>query len=202
MTDIFSDIEAAAEKEEEQLRKEVDLGLITKLVNRQLSLEEKANEDRVNKIMTLVDSIGASIGDIEEALKQRKKVLFNIRQIQIPEIMREFGLESITTLQGKKIEIKGDISVSVKNQERLFWYLRENDAGDLVKNQVIVDVSNEGERQEILELLERTACSFEAKESVHASTLKKYVKDCLEKGQKIPEDIVSTFEYQFSKIKK
>lgn len=198
-TDIFADIEAAADSEKES--RKIDLGPVSKLANQQAKLEAKVHEKTAEVIHAFVKKLGGSVADVEEALKMRKKDLFNIRQVQIPELMKEFGLDALTTTDGSQIKIMDGISVSVRDPDKFFKYLRDNNAGDLIKNQVIVQVTNEEKRKEVIALLEETDFAFEAKESVHAATLKRYVKDRLAEGIKVPEDIVNTFEYQFSKIK-
>ena len=197
MDDIFKEIEEAGDKVKKE--QTIDLGMISRLVESQVMLERKANDWNVNKIISFSRTNEYSIEDLEEALKLRKKVLFNIRQVQIPEVMKEFGLDSIKTTTGTTIKIKGDISVSIKDETNFFKYLRENEAGDLIKEVIIVSVTSE-ERKEVIDTLDQTECVYETKEGIHAQTLKKYIKGLREKGVKVPENLVSIYEYQFSKI--
>jgi len=197
--DIFKDMEQLVDTPEEQ---KIDLGPISRLADQQALLERDATEDLVIQIYDLVSKLKASVEDVEEVLKRRKKDLFDIRQTQIPEIMKEFGLSSLKTSAGNKIEIKTGISITVRNKDGLYSYLRNNGAGDLVKNIITVDVENEEERKEVIAKLDETMCSFDSSESVHSATLKKYVSDALKEGKQMPEDVLNVYQYEFSKLKK
>jgi len=197
--DIFSEIEKAGE--EVKKAKKVDLGPISRMVEVQSMLEGKADDELVRRLNKVIKDYKISIGTITECLKDRNKELFRVRQQQIPELMKEFGLDAVTTTDGTSIKIVGDISVTKKDDKKLFKYLRANDAGDLIKNQVIVSVNDEKERLEVVAALDETMCSYESKEGIHAGTLKKHIKALKKLGKAIPEDAVAVFDYEYSKIK-
>lgn len=197
---IFSDIEKAADADEE--RKEIDLGPISALAKKQAMMEHPADDFRVKTLYGTIKKNGLSVADVEAALKMLKKDLFQVSQVQIPELMKEFGLDAITTNTGVKIEVKDGISVSVRDQQKLFAYVRENDSGDLIKNSIVVQTDTTDGRKEVLKLLENADCFFEEKEVLHPATLKKFIKDGLEKGNRPDDDVVNIYEYRFSKIKK
>lgn len=200
MTDIFKDIEAAADEDKKD--KVIDLGPISRLVDKQHMLEKSAIELDVNCLYAYIKEHDISMATLEEATKKRAKDLFNVRQVQIPELMKEFGLNAIESSSGVKIKIMDGLSVTVKDKDKLHKFLRDNDAGDLIKNNVTVEVENEEKRKEVVELLEKHDFSVTSKEAVHAATLKKHVKGMLEKGKAIPEESLKTYEYEYSKIKK
>lgn len=197
--DIFSDIEKAGD--EVKKTQKVDLGPVSRMVEIQGMLEAKANPDLVRRLNKVIKDYNISIDTIAECLKERNKELFRVRQQQIPEIMKEFGLDAVTTTDGTSIKIVGDISVTKKDDEKLFKYLRANNAGDLIKNQVIVSVNNEEERLEVVKVLDGTVCDYAIKEAIHAGTLKKHIKALKKEGKVPPEDAVAVFDYEYSKIK-
>ena len=199
MTDIFKDLEEAAEQTEDQ--REINLGPITKLVERQNLLESPATEKTVDYLYKTALKSGASVNDLEEALKRLKKDLFQVKQVQIPELMTEFGLDSLTTTSGTTIEIKSDISLTVRDVEKLHNYIREKEAGDLIKDTIIMIVNSDEAREEVTSLLKDIDCDFERKEAVHSQTLKKFIRGCLEKGERPGDDALTIFEYKYSKIK-
>lgn len=201
-TDIFADI-AKAGKEEQQ-KQQVDLGPITRLVDTQAMLEGGKNDDHVSDIYNFINEMDASIETLEEVMKLRKKDLFNVRQVQIPEMMKEFGLEEVRSTSGTSIKIMDGLSVTVKNADKLYQFLRDNEAGDLIKDVVIVmaDADTEKVMKEVIESLNKIDCLFERKESVHNGTLKKYVKELLKEGKTVPEEAVNLYQYEYSKIKK
>jgi len=199
--DIFAELEQEAEKEEQRAKQDIDLGIITPLVRKQAALEKKAEDHKVARLYDYAKRFDCSIEDIEGALKKRKKDLFQIKQIQIPEIMGGFNLDAVTTTDGTKIEIKDGISVSVRDVDKLHAYLRKDNAGDLIKNQVIVEAYNDETRKKLINQLVQYECSFKTKEAVHPSTLKKHIGDGLKVGKKPDDDIVNIHEYRYSKIK-
>lgn len=201
MTDIFKDFEDIVDKEKSE-PKEFDLGPISVLGDKQAALEEKVNDNRVELIKKFCDEIGASIADIDEVLKMFKKDLFNVRQVQIPELMVEFNLESITTSSGVKLTIKDDINVTTKDKEALYAFMRSTGSADLIKNRITVEIQNEKQRKEAIDLLDKTELAYQSDESVHFQTLKKFVKDQLAAGKVLPNKAVSVFEYRYTKIKR
>lgn len=196
---IFEAIEEAGEQVKE--KQKVDLGPISKMVERQGMLEGDADPDLVRRLNKVITDYNVSIGTIEDCLKDRKKELFRVKQQQIPEMMKEFGLNAVEAVDGTFINIKKDFSVTKKDESKIFKYLRDNKSGDLIKNQVIVMVENEDERLEVIKSLDKTSCSYESKEGIHAGTLKKFIKELKEKGKAFPEDAVAIFDYEYSKIK-
>lgn len=198
--DIFGALEEAVDREQEE--KTVDLGPISRLVEKQGRLESVANGIDVDTLYKKVLEIDASINTIEEVLKRRKKDLFQVRQQQIPDLMQEFGLSTVSTSDGVKIKIEKGVSVTTKSTEKLHKYMRDNGAGDLIKNQVMVTVANEEERKEVIGKLDETMCEYKNKEGVHSATLKKYVKDLLEEGKQLPPEAANVYEYEYSKIQK
>jgi hypothetical protein len=198
--DIFADMEAAAAQIEKE-NQQIDLGPISRLVDKQQMLEAKPGLDRVKKLLKLVDEIGASVADIDETVKQRKKHLFNVRQVQIPEMMRGFGLKSVTTETGTTIEIKDGLSVTVKSADRLYAFLRQKGLGDIIKDTITVAVDDEKSGKGVIESLEKLGVLFNRKEAVHGGTLKKQCKLLLEKGETVPPEVATLYQYEYSNIK-
>ncbi len=200
MTDIFDAIDEA--REEDKKKKKIDLGPISKMVEKQVLLEKKSSEVVVELLYKTVLKCNASVDDIEELLKRRKKDLFNVRQVQIPTMMDEFELDSITTKDGIKIEIKDGLSVTVKDQPELYKFIIKDGSGDLIKKLFTVSIENDEIEKEVEKKLEMIDCLFEKKESIHWQTLQKYVRGRMEKGKSIPEKLLTIFEYKYSKIQK
>jgi len=195
---IFDAIADAGDKVKET--KKIDLGPVSRMVEKQGMLEAKEDPEMIRRLNKVINDYKISIKTIETCLKDRNKELFRVRQQQIPELMKEFGLDAVKTTEGTSIKIVGDISVTKKDEAKLFKYLRANKAGDLIKNQVIVTVEDEKERKEVIETLDKTSCCYVAKEGIHAGTLKKHIKALKKEGKVIPEDAVSVFDYEYSKI--
>lgn len=196
--DIFKDIEAAGEKDQEN--KTVDLGPISAMVEKQINLERSEDLEKSSDLSKFINQIDASISDIEAALKKRRTDLYNVRQVQIPEYMKGIGLEKVTTSNGTSLEIKDGLSITIKDKDKFYSFVRKQNAGDLIKDSIIIDLSGNKKVGEVIKFLDKTDSFYERKEAIHAATVKKFIKGCMEKGIKIPIS-ANVFEYQYSKIK-
>ncbi len=196
---IFEEIEKAGD--EEKAKQKIDLSIIGQLANTQAELEAPVNENKVEKIWKSILHMNPSVKDLEAVVKKLKKIYFNVRQVQIPQYMEEFGLESITTENGNKIEIKGDVSCTIRDDIDFFNYLRKEDYGDLIKDIITVNVNNGKQAKEVIKTLTKTESLFDRKQSIHPQTLKKFAREQLAKGKKIPKSL-NVYEYKYSKLKR
>ena len=196
---IFDEIAKAGE--EEQAKQAIDLALIGRLATTQANLEAPANEEKVESIWAKIINMNPSVKDLEAVLKKLKKIYFNVRQVQIPQYMEEFGLSSVTTENGDTIEIKGDVSCTIRDNINFFNYMRKEEMGELIKDVITVNVKNGSQAKEVISTLEDTESLFERKQSIHPQTLKKFVRGQLAKGAALPESI-NVYEYKYSKLKR
>lgn len=164
---------------------------IARLGNKQLELEQQ-------------------VADAEKHLKTLKSELFTLTSSVIPEIMKEVGMMKFTMEDGSELEVKHHIkaAISQKNREAAFKWLRDNEAGDIIKNNVIISFGKgEDDRaHKAIQMLSGLNYSPTQKESVHGNTLTAYVRERLEAGdkkftQKVQE-MLGVFEYDTTKITK
>lgn len=131
--------------------------------------------------------------DAEQALKDAKERERVIREETIPSAMQEMGLESITLETGQKLKVQQEVyaAIPAANKQAAFKWLNENGFGGLIK--VEVDASfGKGEQEKALELYqELTGRGLQASfdESVHAQTLKAFLKEQISAGKDIPLDL-------------
>jgi predicted transcriptional regulator len=198
--DIFKEFEEEAKKEK---NKAVDLGPVSALVKKQAMLERKAVPVCVATLYRFIKEQNFSVSEVEEALKLRKADLNDIKNNQIPELMREYGLSSVTTDDGATIEIKDGLSVTVKDQEKLLAYVREQEAGDLIKNNLTIAIKGEEKTVDhIRDVLNELGVEHNEKEAIHPQTLKKFIKGQLKEGKRPDDNVVNIYEYRYSNIKK
>ena len=120
------------------------------------------------------------IGADEEALKELKARYKELRGTVIPELMAELkmvdakGHGSFTLSTGEKLFLKNDLhaSFSKMNEDAVFEWLRSR--GD----------------EALIKLV------------VHAGTLKAYVKEMLEKGEEPPEELITTYPFQTTNMRR
>jgi len=200
-SDIFSQIEEA--DQEDRANQELDLGPLGPLAEKQNLLEKKADPKNIARLYKVTQDHKLSIADLEGVIKLLKKDLYDVKQVQIPEFMKTVNMKAVKTDQNISVEIKNGYSTTIRDQEGFYGFVREQESGDIIKDSITITLE-ESEREkvdEIFETLDRLDLFFERKEAIHAQSLKKFVRICMEKGIKIPEDVANVYEYQYSEVK-
>ena len=179
--DLVADAEAAAIPDDDKLAS------ISNLANQQQTLE--AAVKRHTEQLT----------DAQEALDRVSKVL-------LPAAMEAAGMKEFTLVDGSKIKVepKYYAAISAANEPEAFAWLREHNHDGIIKTQITL-AYGKGEAEQAAkarETLEASCIPFTNKESVHASTLKAFVKDQLTKGEDFPEKIFGVFTEKISTITK
>ena len=138
------------------------------------------------RIAALVAARNAAEGAMERAeaeFKRRKAQLFQIESVDLPELLRESGLTEAKLEDGTKVVIRDEISCSISEERReaAHAWLRERGFGALIKN--IVSVAfGKGEEAKATAAFAQFGKVYgrdavEQKESVHAATLKSFIKE-------------------------
>ena len=114
----------------------------------QINFEDDQTEildktDNIGKLANKIKEMQTIQKDIEqneEYLKQRKKDLELISGEVIPTMLTEMGLSYLKLADGSSVEVKTNYSASITlaNKEKAFNWLRENDLGDIIKNELTV----------------------------------------------------------------
>ena len=151
-------------------------------------------------------TIQAKVSDLENQLELAKAQLTTIQEIELPESMLHLGLKSFTLSDGSKLDIKTFYrgNISEKNREEAHDWLRDRGHADLIKNQVVCSFGK-GEDHEALTLmgkLDELKFDYENKKSVHASTLKAFVREQIERGKTLPLDLFGIHIGQRSEIRR
>lgn len=106
---------------------------------------------------------------LEDQLKSAKGTLQLIETEDIPSLMDEMGLESISLLDGTKLSVKPFVSahISKEREPEAFQWLQDHGYGDIIKERTVVNV--------------------------HPSTLKAWAKERTEAGDNIPDDLFGVY---------
>lgn len=196
MKDIFKDLAEISEKKEElQLD---DLGIVSRMIKKQDIIEGEANEQAAEELYREVQEKKISVATLEEVLKKRKRDLFQIKQVELPELMNSFGLAEFKTKDGLSVTIEAGLSVSVKDDQEFFEFLERIGYNALIKDELIIKTTGD-KREEVIELLKGR--DFVEKKSVHPMTLKKFVKDQMSNGAEIPASL-TVHEYKIAKLRR
>ena len=105
---------------------------------------QQVNEiDNVNSLASYViqlQSLEDEVKIMEDNLKRKKEAADKISEEVIPEIMEQMKLKTLKLQDGSAIEVKEiyGASIPVANREGAYKWLRDNDLGDLIKNEITV----------------------------------------------------------------
>lgn len=123
----------------------------------------------------------------------------------LPDIMRELEMQDFTLENGTKVKVTETLNCAITeaNREKAHQWLRDNKFGGIIKT-VIMQEYAAGEIDEarknaeaIAEVTEREANIIE---TIHASTLKSFLKEQRKKGTKIPQVLFGLFPFSKAKV--
>lgn len=188
--------------------------------------EVKPSEDTMEKLMKLASEsseLSQQIADEQIETEKKIKRMEEINRNRLPEIMQSLGMSSFKLADGSEllIEEKLNASISVANREKAYAWLDDHGFGGIIKTVLKSNFSrDEREKaEEARKMLAEAGFDAETESSIHAATLKSFVKERLaaaadvietvehdgfddeEKAPSLPLDIFSVFEFKEAKIK-
>ena len=160
----------------------------------------KSLSDRVIELKNLEDEIS----NAEESVSKLKEKAKTLSQFEIPKMMEEMHITKLKLKDGESVEIKKIYGASIpqEHQEAAFTWLRENDLGDIIKNDITVTFGRgeDNKAAEYASLAQGQGYEPVQKIGVHPQTLKAVVRERLESGQEMPSDIIKTYAGNSTKI--
>ena len=155
---------------------------------------------KVIELKNLEDEIANAEKSVSK-LKEQAKVL---SQFEIPEMMEKMHITKLKLKDGESVEIKKIYGASIpqEHQEAAFTWLRDNDLGDIIKNDITVTFGR-GEDNKAAEyaiLAQGQGYEPVQKIGVHPQTLKAVVRERLESGREMPSDLFKTYAGNSTKI--
>ena len=168
---------------------------------------------RVGELVRSRNALADRVTDAEAVLLKAKADLFRVETVDIPELLHEAGLEEVKLEDGTKVTVREDINcgISEANKPDAFRWLREvGGAAQLIKTSVSVFFPKEKVDKAdalFLSLLKKFGdANVTLSETVHAATLKAYLKERREAHAEDPEvtlpppRIFGVHEYSIAKI--
>lgn len=134
-----------------------------------------------------------SVEQAEASLKEAKERARILREETIPSAMQELGLEELKLDTGQKLSVKQDVYASIPSAQKdaAFQWLEDNGFGGLIKVEVAADF-RKGEADQAAELfkeLQQRGLQVGLGQSVHAQTLKAFLREQLAAGTNVPLDL-------------
>ena len=169
---------------------------------------QQVNEiDNVNSLSTYViqlQSLEDEVKIMEENLKRKKEAADKISEEVIPEIMQNMKLKTLKLQDGSAIEVKEiyGASIPVANREGAYKWLRDNDLGDLIKNEITVSFGRgeDNKANDYASLAEKNGYQPSQKMKVEPMTLKALYRERVESNQDLPSEHFNLFKGNKTKI--
>lgn len=186
---MTEDVFALASEEAEQSLVISDdaLEAVAQLANRQQRLEDE-------------------ITFIENNLAMKKKELQRVQEHDIPEAMDRVGLEEFKLVGGGKVKVSTfyTASISAERKPAAISWLDDHGHGGLVKTAVSLEFGK-GELDKAKEFLDwlneqRPDVDPELDQSVHWQTLRAFVREQIESGAALPQELFGVFIGRKAKI--
>lgn len=169
----------------------------------------EASGSTLERITVLSLQLIDAIKDVEKAdqeLKKAKELQRKLEETDLPELMRELGVTDIKLADGSAVKVVDEVQCAITeaNRPKAHAWLENHGFGGLIKTNVIVAFARD-EREEAktcaAQIKELTGHDAEVAESVHAATLKSFIKEQLAAGNvALPEALFGIFPYVKAKI--
>ena len=148
--------------------------------------------------------------ELEEKVKRVSKKISGIQLKDLPDMFSRAKISSISVEKDGNhpafVAERGTVyTAKIPDEKRMeaFQWFEENGHGDLVKSviQIVFGMQEHEKRLKLMKLLADNGFEYWNNESVHAQTLKAFVKRELVAGRIIPQDLLGVFIFDEVKIK-
>ena len=162
-----------------------------------------AAESLSSKVIEL-KGLEDEIANAEKSVSKLKEQAKQLSQFEIPAMMEEMHITKLKLKDGESVEIKKIYGASIpqEHQEAAFTWLRNNDLGDIIKNDITVTFGRgeDNKASVYADLAKGQGYEPVQKIGVHAQTLKAVVRERLESGREMPSDLFKTYAGNSTKI--
>ena len=158
--------------------------------------------DQVEKLNSLQQRIELQ----EDNLKSTKKEFDHLSGEVIPTMMAEMGLSHLKLIDGSSVDVKPNYSASitVANRDAAFQWLRDNNLGDIIKNEISVSFGRNEDTKaaDYANLASERGYQPTQKLKVEPMTLKALVRERIEAGKELPTELFNVFVGNKTTIKR
>ena len=170
-----------------------------------LAINEIDNIANLSEEVIKLQQLEKNIKAKEQDLKSLKETAEKISVEVIPTLMGEMSLSSLKLSDGSSVEIKKiyGASIPVEKREAAFNWLRNNDLGDIIKNEITVSFGRNEDNKagDYARLAQSQGYQPAQKLKVEPMTLKALLRERSEAGKEMPSDLFNTFVGNQTKIR-
>ena len=177
-----------------------------------INFEEDQKEaiTQTNDVKALSDQV-LNLRNLEDKIKEKEAELKKLKQNSdiisgevIPTMMTEMNISTLKLADGSAVEVKPvyGASIPIAKREEAFKWLRDNDLGDLIKNEVTVSFgrNEDNKAAEYAVLAQGQGYQPIQKLKVEPMTLKALVRERVESGKDMPSDLFNVFAGNRTKL--
>ena len=168
-----------------------------------IRVDTNTAKDIAVKCNELID-LQNEIKTIEEKLNKVKEQEKFLSEQAIPSLMQSAGISMLKLEDGTEVKVSpyyyGRISEDKK--EEAFAWLRENNFGDLIKNYISLDfgMNQDSEANNLVAQLKSKGYNVFQSTTVHSGTLKAFIKEQINDGKGLPEDLFGIYTANKTKL--
>ena len=141
----------------------------------------------------------------EENIKELRSQERLLSENEIPNLMQQAGITSLKLMDGSSVSFKPEYyaKIPVSKTNEAFDWLSFNGFGDLIKNQVSLTFgkSEDNVANSLVEDLKSKGHNVSQKKKVEPMTLKAFVREQIQSGQKLPMDLFGVYVSNKTTIK-
>jgi len=134
---------------------------------------------------------------LDRELKDEKNALLKLTDEDLPSTMADLGLTKFSLEDGSTVEVKPTYGahILVKDRETAYEWLRENGHDDIIKNIVSCQFGRgeDDSASAFHAFASQQGYPADQNESIHAGTLKAFVKERIESGDDFPHAIFGAY---------
>ena len=173
-----------------------------------LSSVEKLDNSGLDTVAGLARKIKQQqekVERLDRELKDEKQNLLKLTDEDLPSTMADLGLSKFSLDDGSTVEVKPTYgaSILVKDRPAAYDWLRDNGFDDIIKNIVSCQFGRgEDDRASAFHAFaSQQGYPTSQNESIHAGTLKAFVKERIEAGEDFPHQLFGAYVGQRAIIK-
>tara|TARA_B100000519_G_scaffold198998_1_gene209433 strand:+ start:430 stop:984 length:555 start_codon:yes stop_codon:yes gene_type:complete len=177
---------------------------IEELEKDQQQVIEKADVDTLASYCRELQTYEEEIAELEEQIKKKREKADKISSEIIPNMLAEQGISSLKLADGSSVDVRKSYNCTIKKDEMesAYNWLRENQLGDIIKNEVSVQFGRgeDNKAEQLLDLAAREGYEPSQRSKVEPMTLKALYRERVEAGLDMPSQFFNIFIKDQTKI--
>ena len=177
---------------------------IEELEKDQQQVIEKADVDTLASYCRELQTYEEEIAELEEQIKKKREKADKISSEIIPNMLAEQGISSLKLADGSSVDVRKSYNCTIKKDEMesAYNWLRENQLGDIIKNEVSVQFGRgeDDKAEQLLNLAAQEGYEPSQRSKVEPMTLKALYRERVEAGLDMPSQFFNIFIKDQTKI--